>query len=789
MAVLRLDIETKDKSSTQISNVSASFEKLSNKIDIAKKSAGSFSSGFMNMTAGIGGAIVIVKAVIDSFKKLDNFFKKVGGEGAQAWNDLKQSFKIIGEVVSNLVVPAIMTLAKNISLFIKSAEGLNVISNIASGIAFSFNFLKEIFITIANSLKNTLLKEIERIQAAFSNLNENSDNTINSLNILKTIFLSVGVAINVAVSVVGNLITAFINLAKVAMEAGELLFNIFTGKWDKVEKSAKKTFDALKNFGGGVVDSFKDVVNTASQSFSNLNKNLDIEKTLSNSKKNFEVFKNQTTEILKNQNNQILQNNNEIITNNLQFTQELLSQYKEYVVIKQDLINKNYANEQEYFEKLNKLRELEKIKGIKELEDYYNSQNKIIEKAKINVEGIKKFFEGLNFSNVFNTINEGLTGAINSINNSIASASSGIGKAISELVNELKKIEDSSLSDAEKFKEKLKIIFTAVGEIAGSVFNAIGGIISASFGYYNNLLQTDLANIENSYNNLYKKLEGEKEKYLKIVEKQAQKELEILGFANKTELELAQEKLEELKGLRETYKDEEVEARLEALDEYYQSLDNQTDADIQAAYERQKAKILETEEKKRLDLEEQISTQQKEVKKLQILDESNKKKTELERNYEKKRQEAEKQRINELNEKEKQIFEANKANQIASIWVQTATGIATALATSMQLGPIAGPIMGGILTTLLLTNAGVQTGLIASQTYTPKNFATGGIVVGEAGRELVELPRGARVYNNDQTERMLSGGDIVNEINVYIDSEKIEQFLIRKRKSLNLRYL
>jgi len=74
MAVLRLDIETKDKSSTQISNVSASFEKLSNKIDIAKKSAGSFSSGFMNMTAGIGGAIVIVKAVLDSFKKLDNFF-------------------------------------------------------------------------------------------------------------------------------------------------------------------------------------------------------------------------------------------------------------------------------------------------------------------------------------------------------------------------------------------------------------------------------------------------------------------------------------------------------------------------------------------------------------------------------------------------------------------------------------------------------------------------------------------------------------------------------------------
>ncbi|NMC98534.1 MAG: hypothetical protein GYA62_02265, partial [Bacteroidales bacterium] len=264
-------------------------------------------------------------------------------------------------------------------------------------------------------------------------------------------------------------------------------------------------------------------------------------------------------------------------------------------------------------------------------------------------------------------------------------------------------------------------------------------------------------------------------------------ELEKIGAGAKTELEIAQEKLEELRSLQQSFRDEETEARLQALEEYYQNLDNQTDADIQAAYERQKAKILETEEKKKLDLQEQISLQQKEVSKQKILEEANKKRLEVEANYEKKKLEAEKQRQNEINEKEKAIFEANKANQIANVWISTGVGIATAWASAMQLGPIAGPIMGAILSTLLLTNAGVQTGLIASQNYTPKNFATGGVIVGETGREMVELPRGSRILNNDQTEQLLNGGEVTIVNNIYLDSIKIEEVFIKKRLAGALR--
>lgn len=54
------------------------------------------------------------------------------------------------------------------------------------------------------------------------------------------------------------------------------------------------------------------------------------------------------------------------------------------------------------------------------------------------------------------------------------------------------------------------------------------------------------------------------------------------------------------------------------------------------------------------------------------------------------------------------------------------------------------------------------------------HLATGGIasglaVVGERGRELVDLGAGAHVYNNDQTEQMLAGGSAGKNITLTID--------------------
>ncbi len=74
----------------------------------------------------------------------------------------------------------------------------------------------------------------------------------------------------------------------------------------------------------------------------------------------------------------------------------------------------------------------------------------------------------------------------------------------------------------------------------------------------------------------------------------------------------------------------------------------------------------------------------------------------------------------ELDLKKKQA-DADAAIQSASLWVNTAMGIATAWATSMQLGPIAGPIMAGFLTAALLATAGIQQANIVAQRDAIKN--------------------------------------------------------------------
>lgn len=81
-------------------------------------------------------------------------------------------------------------------------------------------------------------------------------------------------------------------------------------------------------------------------------------------------------------------------------------------------------------------------------------------------------------------------------------------------------------------------------------------------------------------------------------------------------------------------------------------------------------------------------------------------------------------------------FEANKATEIANVWINLAAAIMKTYATS-------GWILGSIFAGLLTAAAGVQTAMIASQKYVPM-FAKGGVVdkptlgiFGEAGKEAI----------------------------------------------------
>ena len=104
----------------------------------------------------------------------------------------------------------------------------------------------------------------------------------------------------------------------------------------------------------------------------------------------------------------------------------------------------------------------------------------------------------------------------------------------------------------------------------------------------------------------------------------------------------------------------------------------------------------------------------------------------------------------------KKQFEANKAYQIANIWIQTALGTVTAVTQAISLlGPIAGPIVGAALGAALFGLAVAQTAIISKQQYVPSaaiggEVTKGGLVrVDEEGGEIKRFPTGTVIVPSD----------------------------------------
>ncbi|NMB81525.1 MAG: hypothetical protein GYA14_06875, partial [Ignavibacteria bacterium] len=582
------------------------------------------------------------------------------------------------KIVSDLVVPAISSVSKGILAFVKSADGLKFISSLAGSIAAGFTILQNVLSVLYNVIKDSILKAFTDIKERMEQTTSANEMLTGGLNFLKGIVIALSVAFNIAVNTIKLVTIAIIDLAEVVKTAGELLGQIFTGQWDKVGESAKKVGEKFKNLTINLKDNFGDIVNGAIETANKIDKGFDVKKIADDTKKSFNDVKNNVENSLKSINTTVAESNDIIKDDILIFTNELKKAYEEYVSLKKDLVEKNYKNEQEYFDKLNKLNELQKIKGIKELEDYYSKKNDVVKKNEESLlQQISKTLQGFNFGNFIKDVEDEMGKLINSVINATSQISVAFVKMAADIKDNWKKINESNLSETEKNIEKMKLLFGSIGTAVGSVFNAIGGIVSGSMNYYTKQIEAEISAIENKYKGLFDSLDKTREDNLKKIDEDLEKELEAIGIRNETELEQAQSRLEQLQELERNFRDVEAEERLARLEEYYASIQSQTDEEIRLAYERQKAKILEGEEKKKIDLQEQISTQQKEVAKLQAIENANKKKLELEQQYEAKKKELEKQRIAELNAKEQQIFEANKANQIANVWIATGVGIAT----------------------------------------------------------------------------------------------------------------
>jgi hypothetical protein len=274
-----------------------------------------------------------------------------------------------------------------------------------------------------------------------------------------------------------------------------------------------------------------------------------------------------------------------------------------------------------------------------------------------------------------------------------------------------KKLRDNffkALPEAETFKEKFDLIKKAFKDGAISA----GEAFAAGFEEIGKQVLGNIEFVGSKMAGLYNDIFG-------IVEQGLSQELDALKAQNEEKVALLETEKEE----RLTATEEDFSTQQEMLQE---KLDNdlitQEEFDLQSAMlEQQKADTTAAIE---AELDAKLAAQKQ------------------------------KNRDKE-NAKEKQLFEAQKANQIANIWIQAALGIVGAWAQSIaQLGPIGGAIFAGILTAAILGVAIAQTVVVSQQQFIPRKekggMASGLTMINEDGRgEIVNLPDGSLVIPND----------------------------------------
>lgn len=390
-----------------------------------------------------------------------------------------------------------------------------------------------------------------------------------------------------------------------------------------------------------------------------------------------------------------------------------------------------------------------------------------------------------------------------------------------------------------------------VGDISNAVFGAVLDSIQADMDAINDELSKSIeriraeqeATISEIDKNLKSKvgteyemgsIEKEKKAKLDALKEEFAERGVILETGYETELEKAQEAYQKSIDAYKEALDEYTELgneneayRNEQLELYKQALEGKTDKELEEALknkemELEKSAMLKNEERKRTAEEKlQEATRNKnlaeaEAQKQKILEDAEhaevvakiqaeNAKAEADWKAEDEEVKAKNSANKALHDAETQAFYADMASQIANVWINAAAGTVAAWASCMPFGPIAGPILAGILTGTMMTVAGVQTGLIASQSppqapaiiaAPPRPelipvpqfaegvtaFRGGMALVGEEGPELVTLPQGSNVITNENTNDILqtledvlsgTGGDITVNVTCVIDGMEI----------------
>lgn len=276
-------------------------------------------------------------------------------------------------------------------------------------------------------------------------------------------------------------------------------------------------------------------------------------------------------------------------------------------------------------------------------------------------------------------------------------------------------------------KEKNKSIYDGIADISSRLARAVtdtGNIIADTIGEITNSIFKGVSKVMEG---LKLAIDNLAAGILETVAGIAEVISQVYQSISDMQVELMEEDLERMKAKHA----EEIENLEESKSEQLEAIQDNYDSELETLQEK---------------LDNDTITQEQYDEQKAILDEKKAAKEEatIKKMEDKIANEKKKNRKKE-DEQKKKIFEANKANQIAQIWIQTAIGVVSAFAGACQwpgVSMIAGLIFAGIMSGILIASAIAQTIVVGQQKYTP-GLAIGGVL--DAGESAIINERGTEI--------------------------------------------
>lgn len=659
----------------------------------------------------IGGALLTVTASIKAY----NTIVKVAKALQTAWNTALASNPI------GLIITAIAGLTAGIVLLIKNWDKVKEVAlSCWQAIKEAWGSAKDFFTNIGDGIVSIFTSAWETIKEAWSSVGDffrNIGDNIkgffeNAWNGIKRIWEAPGEFF----AEVGNkIIEAFKNIPKRFLELGkEIATNLKDGivdTWNSLKGGVENILYGTTRTDLVVEDTgarAEEVLEQAKKDYEKKIKELSDKYGLTEGVVlSFATSKDQTWEELE-ASLQELSNKSQKTSEQIQEQTETTSSFIKSVY--NSLASEVTALANTTFDDLEKYDEAHQERALTSEENFVRE---MLSKLKARYEEEKNLAKNSDEQNElkkkYASQLETITSYYNSWEAKSGQTNEEIKKDISDLQSEftlsLSKVDTAIDKNTQSWQDKFKSTMSSVSNTVSKYTSKITSYISQITSLLNDMWQQQIDNIDNdweAYEDEYEKkkeqAETENEEELERIEKQYEAQLELLETQRDAEL------------------DENAKAYQEGLIDDKQYFANKYK--IMAKYN-------DKEEKAALEKDATVSDSGRQL-------------TDYLKQLEDEKLAKEQEMLKAKNEAARKQFEAQKANDIANVWIQSAVAILKAFA---DLGPIGGAIEMAIILAL----AGAQTAMIASKQFTPyTELAEGGIVdkpthalIGEDGKEAV----------------------------------------------------